>query len=122
MAEGLAGKMLGQETRVESAGLAPSFEGPQPEAVDVMKDLYGVDISEYGTQDVFELPLNKYDWIIVLDAHVNEILKDRFPTLGEHLILWDIDDPYGRPRRAYKQTVRLIEYCIKKFLLGERES
>ena len=53
-----------------------------------------------------------------LDAHVHEILKGKLPTLSERLFLWDIDDPYGRPRRAYEQSVRLIEYCINKFLLG----
>jgi len=119
MAEGLARKVLGKGVRVVSAGLAPAFEGPQPEAIDVMDDLYDVDISGYGTRDVFALSLEDYDWIIVLDAYVYETLKARFPGASERLVLWDIDDPFGRPRRAYKQSARLIEYCINKFLLGK---
>ena len=118
MAEGLARKLLGEEVRVESAGLAPAFEGAQPEAVEVMDDLYGVDISGHDTHDVFTLSLEDYQWIIALDAYVHETLKVRFPGLGERLFLWDIDDPYGRPRRAYEQSARLIEYCMNKFLLG----
>ncbi len=118
MAEGLARKLLGEEVLVESAGLAPAFEGAQPEAVEVMDDLYGVDISGHGTHDVFALSLEDYQWIIALDAYVHETLKVRFPGLGERLFLWDIDDPYGRPRRAYAQSARLIEYCMNKFLLG----
>jgi protein-tyrosine-phosphatase len=62
--------------------------------------------------------LEDYQWIIALDAYVHETLKVRFPELGERLFLWDIDDPYGRPRRAYEQSARLIEYCMNKFLLG----
>jgi protein-tyrosine-phosphatase len=120
MAEGLVRKLLGEKIRVESAGLAPAFEGPQPEAVAVMEDLFGVDISDYLTQDVFALSLEDYPWIIALDAHVYETLKARFPELGERLLRWDIDDPFGRPRRAYEQSARLIEYCINKFLLGNR--
>ena len=120
MAEGLARKLLGEGVRVESAGLAPAFEAAQPEAIEVMEDLYEVDISGHRTRDVSAFSLEETHWIIALDAYVYEALKERFPGLGERLVFWDIDDPFGRPRRAYEQSARLIEYCINKFLLGKK--
>jgi protein-tyrosine-phosphatase len=113
---------MGEEVRVGSAGLAPAFEGAQPEAVEVMEDLFGVDISGHTARDVFALDLEDYHWIVSLDTYVYETLKVRFPELGERLVLWDIDDPFGRPRSAYERSARLIEYCLNRYLLAGREA
>jgi protein-tyrosine-phosphatase len=116
MAEGLARRRLGDRIHVESAGVAPAFEGAQPDAVEVMRALYGVDISSHRTRSVFVLDLGVFDWIIALDAYVFDMLTSRYPDRGDRLVLWDIDDPFGRPRAAYERSARLIEYCLGKFL------
>jgi protein-tyrosine-phosphatase len=119
MAEGLAKKKLqAEDEQVRSAGIAPAFEGAQPEAVSVMKEIYGVDISHHQTRDVRHFDREDFHWWIALDAYVYETLKIRWPDLTTRLILWDIDDPFGRPRRAYEQSARLIEYCLGKYLIA----
>ena len=117
MAEGLAKKKLhAADEQIRSAGIAPAFEGAQPEAVSVMQEIYGVDISHHQTRDVRDIDHDSFRWWIALDAYVYETLKNRWPDMVPRLVLWDIDDPYGRPRRAYEQSARLIEYCLDKYL------
>ncbi len=121
MAEGLAGKLFEGKLQFESAGISAAFAGAQPEAVEVMQDLYAVDISGHTTQEVTEELLRRFDGVIVLDAYVFNVLKTQFPLWSDRYYLWDIDDPYGRPKKAYEQTVKLIAYCIDKFM-GLEES
>ena len=122
MAEGLVRHFLKMGAdQVCSAGLSPAFEGAQPEAVSVLKELYGVDISGHRTRDVEDMDLNRFSWIVVLDAYVFESLKERWPDSLSRMVLWDIDDPYGRPRDVYIQSARLIEYCVRKYLLRTPE-
>ncbi len=118
MAEGLTRKMLGPGVQVESAGLSPAFAGAQPEAVSVMQVSFDVDISQHRTRSVFDLSPEGFDWIIALDAYVHDSLRARYPESYDRLVLWDIDDPFGRPTEAYLQSARLIEYCVQKFLLS----
>ena len=116
MAEGLAEKLMQGQLQFESAGISAAFEGAQPEAVEVMQDLYGVNISGHVTQEVTDELLRRFDGAIVLDTYVHSVLKTQFPQWADRLYLWDIDDPYGRPKKAYEQTAKLIEYCIDKFM------
>jgi protein-tyrosine-phosphatase len=120
MAEGLAKKKLhASNKQIRSAGIAPAFEGAQPEAVSVMQEIYGVDISHHQTCDIQDFEREHFHWWIVLDAYVYETLKSRRPDLNSRLVLWDIDDPFGRPRSAYEKSARLIEYCLNKYLVPE---
>ncbi len=116
MAEGLAKKTLGRSIVVESAGVDPGFPGAQPEAVQVMLNFYDVDISRHQTRGLHEIEADKYDWIIVLDRHVYENLKSRWAWSGSILHLWDVDDPFGRDIQAYRDSARIIEKYIKKYL------
>lgn len=116
MAEGLAGKLFKGKLQFESAGISTAFEGAQPEAVEVMQDLYGIDISAHTTQEVTEDLLRRFDGVIVLDTYVYNVLKTQFSLWVDRFYLWDIDDPYGRPKKAYERTVKLIAYCIDKFM------
>ncbi len=118
MAEAMGKKSLPAAGRVESAGISLSFDGAQPEAVAVMQKEFGLDIANHRTRSVFDISLDPYHWIIVLDAYVYKTLKRRFEQHSSRMRLWDIDDPFGRPPKAYERSALLIEYCIRKFLLG----
>ena len=117
MAEGLAKKYLGEKVRVESAGLAPFFEGAAPEAIIVVRDLFDVDISQHRPRNVAGVPLDEFDYVIVLDADVYEGLRNRFPSVSEKMILWNIEDPFGQDRDAYEKSVRKIQENIIKYLV-----
>ena len=117
IAEGLAKAMLGNESKVESAGLSPEFLGAQDDAVTVLHESYEIDISEHRTQRVTDLQLHDYDWIIVLDGYVYHQLLMRFPSLARDILLWDIDDPYLQGKEAYAVCAETIRKHIKKYLL-----
>jgi protein-tyrosine-phosphatase len=117
MAEGLAKKMLGDRCKVESAGLSPLFQGAAPEATEVMKDLFGVDVSSHQTRSVDSFQLDLFDYIIVLDKVVHQSLRYQYPVLSQDLILWEIEDPFGQEREAYVKTAEKIRDYIQKHLL-----
>ncbi len=117
MAEGLAKKLLPEDVDVESAGLSPVFEGAAEGTVEIMKDLYGVDVSAHRTRGLAEADLGRFDYIIVLDAGVHELLRYRYPRLLDRMILWDIPDPFDKDWEVYKRTAEKIRQLIQKKLV-----
>lgn len=117
MAEGLAKLLMGSKERIESAGLAPVFDGAVPEAIQVLKELYNTDISHHKTRNLAEVQINTFDRIIVLDLYVFETLKSLMPSLSDKLILWDIKDPFGKDIDAYRKTAKKIYEMIQKYLI-----
>jgi protein-tyrosine-phosphatase len=117
MAEGLAKWILGEKIRVESAGLAPVLHGATREAIDVLNEEYGIDISHHKARDVVDITMDLFQNIIVLDAYVFQILKGRFPSVSDRFILWDIADPYGLGKRAFKKTAGTIKKSVERNLV-----
>ena len=117
MAEGLAKNILGSEVKISSAGLAPFSKNATREAVGILKDLYGIDISEHCPKPVMDLDLNRNDLIIGLDSTVYSYLRDVYPHLSEKILLWEIEDPFGKDMKAYKETAEKIQDHIKKYLV-----
>jgi protein-tyrosine-phosphatase len=117
MAEGLAKLTLGEQVRIESAGLAPVLNGATPESVEVLQETYGIDISHHVTRSVADIQIALFEHIIVLDAYVHEALKNRYPSLEDKFILWDIEDPYGLDLNAFQQTAEKINGLIENQLV-----
>ena len=117
MAEGMAKTLLPDHVDIESAGLSPVFEGAVEKTVEIMKDLYGADISAHRTRSITEVEAERFDYIIVLDAAVHEMLRYRYPHLRDRLILWDIPDPFEQDFEAYKRTAEKIRQLIQKKLV-----
>ncbi len=117
MAEGLAKHFLGDKFRIESAGLAPVLNGATHEAVEICQEEHGIDISHHITRSVADIPITFFDLIVILDSYVFEALKNRYPSLSDRLILWDIEDPYGQDRTAFQKTAEKIKTLIEKQLL-----
>jgi len=117
MAEGLAKLLMGSKERIESAGLVPVFEGAAPEAIKVLQDIYNTDISQHKTKNLADVEIKVFDQIIVLDLYVFETLKNRLPSLSNKLILWDIQDPFGKDIDNYRKTAKKIHDRIRKHLV-----
>ena len=117
MAEGLAKLILGEQVRIESAGLVLVLNGAIHEAVEVLHKLYGIDISHHISRSVADIQMALFERIIVLDAYVLEALKNRYPTLSDKFILWDIEDPYGQDQNAFQKTAETIKNLIEKHLV-----
>jgi protein-tyrosine-phosphatase len=117
MAEGLAKLILGDQTRIESAGLAPILDGATHDAIEVLHEMYDADISQHTARSVADIQIDLFERIIVLDAYVFETLKNRYPDLADKFILWDIEDPYGQDRNAFQKTAETINKLIEKHLV-----
>ena len=117
MAEGLAKLILGEQVRIESAGLVLVLNGATHEAVEVLHKLYGIDISQHISRSVADIQVGLFERIIVLDAYVFEALKNRYLSLSDKFILWDIKDPYGQDRNAFQKTAETIKNLIEKHLV-----
>ncbi len=116
MAEGLAKKELGSRARVESVGLAPVADQPSEEAVWIMKNLYGIDISGHRSRPVSAVALNQFDYIIALDYSIYGRLKAGSEIPENKLYGWDIEDPFGQGLGAYQEAARRIEERLRQFL------
>lgn len=128
MAEGLAKKILDQSVKIESAGLSPILDTAADDAIRIMQEVYEVDISGHVPKNVVEMPLREYDLIIVLDSYVYNTIKKLAVDLADRLVLWNIQDPYGRDRDVYRQVAETIWSNIQEdllknyFFLGGKES
>jgi protein-tyrosine-phosphatase len=118
MAEGLAKKILGDRVRIESAGLTPVFNGATPEAIDLLLEMYGIDISPHRTRNIADVPWGEFDQIIVLDAYVYQTLLRRYSILSDKFVLWDIEDPFGRDLEAFRKTASYLQSLIKKTFIS----
>jgi protein-tyrosine-phosphatase len=116
IAEGLAKLILGEHIRIESAGLVPILEGATHDAIQVLDEVYGVDISHHKARSVADIQIAFFEQVIMLDAYVFEALKRRYPSLSDRFTLWDIEDPYGQDTGAYRKTAETIKNLIEKHL------
>jgi protein-tyrosine-phosphatase len=117
MAEGLAKSLLGEQIRIESAGLTPILDGATDDAMEVLHDVYGIDISHHMSRAIADISLDLFQRIIVLDTYVYDTLQSRYPSLSDRFILWDIEDPYGQGKNAYEKTAEIIKNLIDKNLV-----
>jgi protein-tyrosine-phosphatase len=117
MAEGLAKQILGEQIKIESAGLTPILNGATRDAIVVLHELYDIDISHHRARSLAGIQIGLFERIIVLDAYVFEALKNRYPTLSDRFTLWDIQDPYGQDVSAFRKTAKTIKKEIEKHLV-----
>lgn len=110
MAEGIARKMFGANIHVESAGThAHLRDPPAANAVKIMRDEFGVDISTHRSRSVNDVHIEDFDYVVPMADDVHDFLKERFPSLGEKLMAsWGIEDPYGGDLYTYVETAARI--------------
>jgi protein-tyrosine phosphatase len=118
MAEGLAKKLLGKNTRIESAGLTSTTDGASFEAIWVLMDMYNIDISHHKARKVADFQIDSFDRVVVLEASVLEALKTRHPSISDRITLWDIENPEGKGREIFRNTAAIIKKTIERNLLS----
>ena len=111
MAEGIARKMFGGKIHVESAGThAHIRDPPAANAVEILRDKFGVDISSHRSRSVNDVRIEDFDYIVPMADDVHDDLEANFPSLGEKLMpSWEIDDPYRGDLFTYEQTAAKIQ-------------
>jgi arsenate reductase len=122
MAEGWARALKGESIEAYSAGIEK--HGLNSRAVFVMKEA-GVDISEYSSKTITELPALLFDYVITLCGHANENCPF-FPGKAE-VLHRGFEDPPLLAKGAKTLEDELFHYRrvrdeIKAFVQGMPES
>ena len=88
MAEGLLRHLAGEQFKVFSGGVIPSYV--RPNAITAMKEL-GIDISDHRSKSVNEYLDTSFDYVITVCDYAAQRCPD-FPGRGKR-IHWSIEDP-----------------------------
>jgi protein-tyrosine-phosphatase len=128
MAEALLRQKLMQGTytsdwRVESAGTWTLGGRPAAQKTqEVMKKLYGFDLSEHRTRVVTRALLRPFDLILVMEAGQKEAIRVEFPELASRVYLLyevigqvrNVEDPIGGTLQDYEDTAREIDDILTR--------
>ena len=116
MAEAIARKILGPSVHVESAGTHAHVRDPPPvNAVKIMRDNFGEDVSSHRSRSVYDVHVENFDYVVPMADSVLEDLKRDFPSLGEKLLpSWGIDDPYRGDLFTYAVTAARIQKHVEE--------
>ena len=108
MAEGIAKNLLQRTEGIKSAGIAPFTDGAALEAIEVMHS-FGIEISDHQTQDVADISLEDFDYVITMEPRVFEHLLNHHSGVKSKLIAWNITDPYGQELDVYRECANEIQ-------------
>jgi arsenate reductase len=118
MAAAIVKKRLGEAVLAESAGTAASGNVPSQEAVELVRALYGADISRHRPRNISEVDLSRFDFILAMDSSVFMRLQEMDSVPKNKLFAWEIEDPIGRGMEAYRLAAKKIERQLDQFLLN----
>jgi len=120
MAEGIAKKILKGIAHVESVGIAAWGRKVSKEAINVMKNEFGIDISDHNPTDITDISINNFDYIVTMDfyidTYIKKYIKQYYQIESNKIISWNIVDPYGGSVDDYKRCVNIIKNQIHDFL------
>jgi protein-tyrosine-phosphatase len=119
IAEALARELSGGSVEAFSAGSHP--KALHPDAVRVMQDEHGIDISEQRTKHLDEFTAQQFDTVITLCDRVREVCPE-FPG-DPDAVHWSIPDPAGQPDAdasyaAFRRTAADLETRVGFLLVG----
>ena len=116
MAEGIAKKMLKGIASVESAGIAAWGSNASGEAINVMKNEFGIDISDHNPTDITDLSISNFDYIVTMDSYIDTIIRKGYQIKSNKIISWNITDPYGGSIDDYKKCAETLQNHIQNLL------
>jgi protein-tyrosine-phosphatase len=116
MAAGIARKMLKGIAHVKSAGIAAWGSSASEEAIHVMKNMFGIDISGHKPKDIKNLSLSNFDYIVTMDSYIDTIIRKRYQIKSNKIVSWNINDPYGKSVRDYKKCANTLQTHIRNLL------
>lgn len=113
---------------VESAGIHAVVDAPPTPNAQKVAASYGVDISAHRARAFDALDFQRFEFIYALDSGHLDFLRHIKPRdyggelsllpSGSGMRKLEIADPYGRSRRAYERSARLIAIGVGVILAG----
>jgi protein-tyrosine phosphatase len=115
MAEGLARKMFEGQAVIKSAGThAKNVGAAAPEAIEVMRSMFGIDITSHRPRNVKDVCVDDFDYIVAMDNCVANDLRRMYPSINARLVSWNIDDPISKGVKGYEKSAREIQKKVEK--------
>ena len=111
-----------------SSGIyAYSGDMPTYEALKIMNDEYGIDLSKHRATPVKDSKIEDMDLILCMtNSHKNTLLtiypnlENRIFLMKEYVgLLGDVEDPYGGSLNVYSNCAKELNYCIDLLLKKE---
>ncbi len=115
IAEYLARKMELTTGNIDSAGTNPTFGAPTADAIAVMRDDFGVDISSHRPKNVAAVTLATFDHIVALNTDIACSLRVDHPSQADKIVDWQVEDPYLLGAQTYRHCARIIARKITAF-------
>lgn len=117
MAAGIAGALFADAMQAESAGInAGNGMAAADDAVAVMRETYGVDLSAHQARDIASVSAGDFAYVVALSGYVGDCLGADKRILPGRLVIWEIKDPYLKGADAYRRVARDIESRVCRFL------
>mgnify|MGYP006307439101 CR=1 FL=1 len=129
-------RSLKPELQVESACLNPASSG-MAKNTKLFLENKGIQTNHFISQSIPFDPVEKYDWILVMDSYMKEEIIDQYYTKFKHMapekykkaqeriILFseaagrsgNITDPFGLPKPKYFSILNIIDKDSQKIIL-----
>jgi protein-tyrosine-phosphatase len=101
----------------ESAGLdPPAGRHAAPNAVRVLRDARGLDLSDHTPQAVDDVSLSAFDRIVAVTPTVARRLRTEHAIPNARLVVWSIPDPYGGSQADYRWCLEQIALALDDLL------
>ncbi|WP_284679730.1 low molecular weight protein arginine phosphatase [Aceticella autotrophica] len=128
MAEGIFNALAekkGIKASAQSAGTF-AFDGDSAakEAVEVLKEDYGIDISGHVSKSLKREHIKDADFIFTMTESQKRVIKSKYPeyngkiyTINEFVSLkGDISDPFGKDKEVYRTTAKNLYNAVNLIL------
>ena len=113
LAAGVASALLGARVHAESAGVTETGRPAASDAIAVLLERFGMDLSTHRSRHIDEVTLTVFDVLIALDPIVYAPLREQCPVPPPEILLWPVHDPYREGLDAYYQCLTELQTAIE---------
>ena len=113
LAAAVATALLGPRVHAESAGVTETGRPAASDAIAVLQERFGIDLSTHRSRHLDEVALTEFDVLIALDPIVYAPLRERCPVPPPEILLWPVHDPYREGLDAYHQCLTELQTAIQ---------
>jgi protein-tyrosine-phosphatase len=113
LAAAVASALLGPRVHAESAGVTETGRPAASDAIAVLQERFGIDLSTHRSRHLDEVALAQFAILIALDPIVYAPLREQCPVPPPEILLWPVHDPYLEGLGAYHQCLTELQTTIE---------
>src|SRR5215813_14576256 len=115
LAAGVASALLGARVYAESAGVTETGRPAASNAIAVLQERFGIDLTGHRSRHLDEVVLDQFDIVIALDPIVYAPRCELCPIPPPEVLLWSVADPYMEGLDAYHQCLAEFQTPIEAY-------